>query len=236
MLVTQYNKSMRKRLIPALLVAVLMLSGYGMFSAYLRSQDTSFSGYLSGLMLNFWGGTSDQLIRVNLYNHSIALYEHGQLYKFARIAATGNPDNSTATPTGKFRILSKDRRHVSGLSGVIMPLSMRFYEGYYFHDIPLTPQGAVIDTKYSHGCIRLPTALAQEMFAWTKVGAYVEIYDTSLVRADDNTPTVYLLTADGYKHPFASAQAFLSRGYQWPRVAVIPAVEIASMPLGGTLQ
>ena len=195
----------------------------------------SMSGYLSALMLNFWGGTQDQLIRVNLYNHSIALYEHGNLYKYARVAGTGNPNNSTATPTGRFRILSKDRWHISGLSGVIMPLSMRFYEGYYFHDIPLTPAGKIIDTKYSHGCIRLPTELAKEMFDWTNVGAYVEIYSSRLARADD-ADTVYLLTEDGYRQPIASERAFVSHGYRWQDVVVVPPAELASMPIGGIVQ
>ncbi len=219
----------------SLVVGVVTLAGYGVLSAHLRSQDTSFSGFLSALMMNFWGGEQNQLIRVNLYNHSIALYEHGNLYKFASIAATGNPANRTATPTGKFRILSKDRHHISNLSGVIMPLSMRFFEGYYFHDIPLTPAGKIIDTKYSNGCIRLPTALATEMFAWTNVGAYVEIYSSKLARADDS-PRVYLLTEDGYRQPIMTEHAFTSRGYLWKDVVVVPPAELSSMPLGTTIQ
>ena len=69
---------MRKGLILSLFLAVTTLAGYGLLSVHLRSQDTSFSGYLSGLMLNFWGGEEKQLIRVNLYNHSLALYENGK--------------------------------------------------------------------------------------------------------------------------------------------------------------
>lgn len=226
---------MHKKIILPLFLAVVMIGGYSLFSVYLRSQDTTFSGYLSGLMLNFWGGEKNQLIRVNLYNHSLALYEDGQLYKIARIAATGNPSNSTATPIGKFRILSKEKRHKSGLSGVIMPWSLRFFEGYYFHDIPLTPAGELIDTKYSHGCIRLPTLIAEDVFNWTNIGAYVEIYNASLVRADDS-PMVYLLTFDGYKQHIANEQTFLARGYRWQDVAVVPSAELASMPSAGTIE
>lgn len=225
----------RTRVVVPFVVVLVAVGGYGLLDAHLRSQDTSMSGYLSALMLNFWGGTQDQLIRVNLYNHSIALYENGNLYKFSHIAGTGNPLNRTATPTGKFRILSKDKWHISNLSGVIMPLSMRFFEGYYFHDIPLYPNGQVITTKYSAGCIRLPTDLATEMFTWTKIGAYVDIFNASLVRADD-ADTVYLLTVDGYKHPIASAAVFAARGYRWSDVVSEPAVELAAMPTGGSIQ
>ncbi len=225
---------MRTRLWLPILVAIIGIAGYGGLSLHLESQDTSWSGYLSGLMLDFWGGEQNQLIRVNLYNHTIALYENGELYKIDRIAATGNPFDRTATPTGKFRILSKDKWHISS-SRVIMPWSLRFYEGYYFHDIPLTMKGKVIDTKYSHGCIRLPNALAPELFSWAKVGAYVEIYNTSLVRPD-NEQTVYLLTADGHRYAIATEEAFLSHGYRWESVAVVPPAEIAAMPLAGTIE
>ena len=226
---------MRKEFILPVVVIFAMVGGYALLNAHLASQDTTLPEYLSGLMLNFYGGEQDQLIRVNLHNFTIALYEKGNLYKFSHIAGAGNPNGRSATPTGKFRILSKDVRHISGLSGVIMPLSMRFYEGYFFHDIPLYPNGKVITTKYSGGCIRLPTALATEMYAWVNVGAYVEIFNSSLAKADDSD-TVYLLTEDGYKQAIPNERVFAARGYKWSDVAVVPAAELAAMPSGGSIQ
>jgi hypothetical protein len=220
---------MRKALVLPLLIAVISLSGYG-FSKFLNSQDTSLGGYLSGLMLNFWGGEEHQLIRVNLHNHSIALYQNGALYKLARINSTGNPNDSTATPTGKFRILSKDKWHISG--SVIMPLSLRFFQGYYFHDIPQTRVGTYIDTEYSHGCIRLAHELAQELFNWANVGAYVEIYDSSLARADNGSDEVYYLPKDGTRRHITSETAFIAHGYRWEDIAVIPAEELAGLQSG----
>lgn len=225
---------MRKSLILPAIVAAVTLGGYVILAVHLHDQDTSFSGFLSAMMLNFWGGEQNQLIRVNLYNHSLALYQNGTLYKYAHVAGTGNPANRTATPTGQFRILSKEVRHVSGLSGVIMPLSMRFYEGYYFHDIPLTPSGKIIDTKYSHGCIRLPSDLAHMMYDWVNVGAYVEVYSSSLVRADDQQ-TVYHLTEDGQRQPISSERAFNAHGYQWKNVVVVPSAELEGLPLAATI-
>lgn len=216
------------------IAVIISLAGYGAFTIHLRSQDTSFSGFLSGTMLKVWGGEKNQLIRVNLHNHSIALYQSGVLYKLAKIAAAGNPRDYTATPTGKFRILSKDAWHISSLSGVIMPWSLRFFQGYYFHDIPLTPAGAIINTKYSHGCIRLPTTLAREVFEWTRVGAYVEIYDVFLARVEDST-TVYFLTPDGFREPIANPEAFLAHGFHWEDVSVLPDQELLGLPLGPTI-
>ena len=228
---------MAKGLVLSLLIGVVALSGSLLLTHYLDSQDTSLNGFLSGLMLDVFGGETQQLIRVNLYNHSIALYEGGKLYKMARVAGTGNPYNSTATPTGEFRILSKETQHISRASGVglIMPLSMRFFGGYYFHDIPLTRNGVKIDTKYSHGCIRLPSDLAAEMFQWTHVGAYVQIYNSQLVRSE-TAPMVYLLTEDGFRQPIATAEAFIAHGYHWEDVVTIPDVEVAGLPLGPTIQ
>ena len=225
-----YNKVMRRTASPVGIAGIMLLAVLVSFSGYLISQDVSWDGYLSGLMLNFWGGEEHQLIRVNLHNHSIALYQSGVLYKLARVAGTGNPNNGTATPTGKFRILSKDKWHISS-QRVIMPWSLRFSDkGYCFHDIPLTLAGARINTTYSHGCVRLPTVLAQEMFAWTNVGAYVEIYDASLARAD-GTLMVYLLNEDGSRVPIATEADFVARGYRWEDVAVVPAAELDGLPL-----
>ncbi len=226
---------MRKGIALSVSILIVTSAGYGLLSRHLTSQDTSFSGYLSGLMLNFWGGENDQLIRVNLHNHAITLYQHGVLYKAAQIAGAGNPYNSTATPTGRFRILSKDKWHISNLSGVIMPLSMRFFEGYYFHDIPLTPDGRIINTKYSHGCIRLPTALAKEMFDWTNVGAYVEVYNASLAR-EEHSEKVYRLNEDGTRQHIVSQAAFTAHGYHWEDVAVVPDLELSGLIVGPALQ
>jgi hypothetical protein len=214
---------------------MIAAGSFSLFSTHLASQDTSLRGYLSGMMLGFTASPGDnQLIRVNLHNKSIALYENGQLYQLAKVAGAGNPNDATATPIGEFRILSKEKMHKSRLSGVLMPLAMRFHEGYYFHDIPLTPGGAKITTRYSHGCIRLPSDLVQGIYDWTKVGAYVQVYRAYLVK-DDTGPMVYKLTEDGYRQPIATESAFISRGFRWEDIAVVPAPEIAGLPLGPTL-
>ncbi len=177
----------------------------------------------------------DSLIRVNLYSGTITLIEHGTLYKQAMISASGNPLTHTATPTGSFRILSKEPRHISSLSGVIMPLSLRFYQGYYFHSIPSYPNGGLITTRYSAGCIRLPKGLDREIYDWVHIGTRVELYRAQLARADDS-PAVYLLTEDGHRQPITSERVFLARGYQWKDVAILPSAELASMPIGGSIQ
>ncbi len=213
-------------------ILVAACTGLGL---YLQANDTSFGGFLSGVLLNFYGGEQNQLIRVNLHNKSLALYESGNLFKLDHIAAGGPPGTQYATHTGHFRILSKDKWHISTYH-VIMPLSLRFDGPRYFHDIPLHMDRTPYTTEYSHGCIRLPHAMAMTLFDWANIGAYVEVYDASLARADDGSQTVYLLTADGYRQPIATAAAFLAHGYHWGDVVTIPAQELNGLPIGPAIQ
>ncbi|HXK36318.1 MAG TPA: L,D-transpeptidase [Candidatus Paceibacterota bacterium] len=217
-------------------VVIVCVVMYGfLLSSYLYEQDTTLSSFLSGAILSLTGfGENDQLLRVNLRNYQFSMYKGGEVYNITRVAATGNPLNSTRTPTGKFRILSKERIHISNLSGAIMPWAMRFYKGYYFHDIPLWPSGEIINTPYSAGCIRLSSALAPEVYTWTQVGARVEIYWAELVKEESN-PMVYWLSQDGFRNPIANEVAFTSRNFRWQDVTVIPAAELAALPIGDTL-
>lgn len=224
---------MRRKLLPIFFsIPLLALTGWLALDSYLISTDTSLQGYLSGMMLAQTGLSGrGQQINLNLHNHILSLYEDGVLVRQGRIAGAGNPNDLTATPTGDFHILSKENMHVSRLSGVLMPYSMRFYQGYYFHDIPLTPDGLLIKTRYSHGCVRLPNDFAVSFFDWANVGADVHVYRSHLARTSDGT-RVYLLTEDGARRPISSEAAFLRQGYWWQDVAVVPRAEIAGLPLG----
>ncbi|HXV27119.1 MAG TPA: L,D-transpeptidase [Candidatus Paceibacterota bacterium] len=226
---------MRKLFLPAIALLVLGPS-WLVLDGHLASQDTYLREYLTGMVLaSVWSPGHDQLIRVNLHNHILTAYEHGQLVRSGSVAGTGNPYDETATPTGMFRILSKEKMHVSRLSGVLMPLSMRFFQGYYFHSIPLTPDGNPIRTRYSHGCIRLPDDFSAWLFEWTRVGANVQIYRAHLARAQGDN-RVYLLTADGQRRPVMTEEAFVRNGFKWQDVAELSYAEVSVLPLGAALQ
>jgi hypothetical protein len=228
------NKHRRHGLLLLAAVAGIALASLLTLDSFLASQDTTMGSYLSAVMLQATGTDGGQVLRVNLHNFQLALYEGGRLVRTAQIAGAGNPGDWTATPTGDFRILSKEKMHVSRLSGVLMPYAMRFYQGYYFHDIPLTPAGAKITTRYSLGCIRLATGLASEVYGWTRIGARVQVYRAQLAKSI-GSDTVYLLDAQGNRQPFASERAFTSRGYRWEDIAVVPAAELDALTLGASL-
>lgn len=77
---------------------------------------------------------------------------------------------SSPTPTGKFRVLSKDKdKESSRYDNEIgmpawMPYSMQFYGNYFLHEGYLPGQPA------SHGCIRLGHDHARLLFQRMKIG------------------------------------------------------------------
>lgn len=75
------------------------------------------------------------------------------------------------TPTGSFNILQKRREHYSNLyDNAPMPFMQRLtWDGIALH------AGAIPDEPASHGCIRLPRAFAQRLFAATEVGGSVHV-------------------------------------------------------------
>lgn len=87
-------------------------------------------------------------------------------------ASTGKKGHRT--PTGTFTILQKRERHRSNkYSNAPMPFMQRLtWDGIALHAGPLPGYPA------SHGCIRLPWAFAQKLFALTSLGAVVEITDS----------------------------------------------------------
>ncbi len=107
------------------------------------------------------------------------------------------------TPPGKYRVTQKDADHVSNEYGVYvnrlgevvvrdadvnktplpegarfvgapMPYFLRFTEGYGMH------AGFVPRYRASHGCIRMPKAMAKHFFEAAEVGTRVEVIEPPL--------------------------------------------------------
>lgn len=75
------------------------------------------------------------------------------------------------TPTGTFKILEKNVEHYSNLyDDAEMPFMQRLtWDGVALH------AGRVTGRPASHGCVRLPYAFAQDLFAETRVGTKVTV-------------------------------------------------------------
>jgi hypothetical protein len=222
---------MKKLILFLILGSAVFLGFFEFYLFYLAPQEISFTSYFSNIFASLLTPESNKTIRINLYNKSLTLIENGELLKQAKIAAAGRP-KVAPTPTGNFKISLKDKRHISGLSGLVMPLSLRFYGSYFLHGLPTTLSGRIIDTPYSNGCVRLPTGLDEEIFNWADIGTKVEIYNSSLVKSVEAL-TVYYLNQDGTKEPISSPEEFVGRGFRWRDIVIIPLLELNALPLAG---
>ena len=84
------------------------------------------------------------------------------------------------TPRGRFRIYAK----ISGWRK--SPLGMLYYPNYFSDGLAIHGNSSVPNSPESHGCIRIPTSAAIEMYKLMPVGTIVLIYDKqSFVSAKD---------------------------------------------------
>ena len=103
---------------------------------------------------------------ISLDKQQLTLYAGGEPIAHSRVSS-GKPGHSS--PTGVFSIIQKDRWHRSNLYD---DAPMYFMQRITWSGVALH-QGIVPNYPASHGCIRLPGAFAQELWATTRIGARV---------------------------------------------------------------
>ncbi len=112
-------------------------------------------------------------ISIDLSKQRLYAKENGRIV-FSGAISSGK--RGLATPTGTFRILEKDRFHISSKypapkGGAKMP---------YMHR--LTNSGIAVHAGYlpgypaSHGCIRVSNATAKRLWRWSRTGIRVSVY------------------------------------------------------------
>lgn len=148
--------------------------------------------------------------------------------------STGRRGHST--PTGVFPILQKRPFHRSNIySNAPMPFMQR-----------LTWGGIAIHAGYlpgypaSHGCIRLPRAFAQALYALTKASATTVVITDGAVRSDNharmlalNTPMPRPARPD---MPDVAPAAQLAAAAVSPRISALPLVPAVPAAPGETIQ
>lgn len=120
----------------------------------------------------------DQQVRVNhivvsLADQRLYAYRDQQLVAWSNISS-GRPGHET--PTGTFTVSEKDVDHHSNLyDNAPMPYFMRLTDGgvgMHAGQLPGYPA--------SHGCVRLPSAMARELYQHVESGTPVEITGSSV--------------------------------------------------------
>ncbi|OGZ60574.1 MAG: hypothetical protein A2919_01700 [Candidatus Spechtbacteria bacterium RIFCSPLOWO2_01_FULL_43_12] len=180
-------------------------------------------------------------IDVNLSTMQITLVENGEAVGQYPVAGKGNPWTKP-TKEGSFTILTKEPLHWSKLAKLWMPWSMQFSGNYFIHDWPYWPGGALINSTYSNGCIRMYNSDAKKIFDWAEIGMRIVVHSTpqrfavfsgevlqdgDLVR-EQNNDRVYVIKKQGdqlYKRhvwtpDFGKWYAHLSSF--WQRIKTVP--------------
>lgn len=86
------------------------------------------------------------------------------------------------TPPGHYKILEKYKNRWSRKWSVWMPFAMRFFEGYFIHQLPHKDGSSVnigaskLGKPDSHGCVRVDVGDAERLFNWTKAGTVVWVH------------------------------------------------------------
>lgn len=124
-------------------------------------------------------GAGERWIDVNLSTQTITAYE-GNVAVNTSLASTGLP--RTPTVVGSYRIYVKyvatDMEGGSYAYGDYyylpdVPYTMYFYKGYGIHG---TYWHNNFGNPMSHGCVNLPTPVAEWFFNWASVGTRVETH------------------------------------------------------------
>lgn len=122
--------------------------------------------------------SKNRYIDINLSTQTLRLYQDGKVVATYRISS-GRP--GMETPTGTFRVLSKHPLLWSSQYGLYMPYSLRFYNGYFIHELPYWPGGYRegenhLGIPVSHGCVRLGVGAAKVVYEFADIGTKVIIH------------------------------------------------------------
>ena len=118
------------------------------------------------------GANASKKIVIDLSTQTATAYENGSEVFSGRISSG---TAKRPTPTGNFRVLEKDKRHVSTSwpkpnGGAKMHYMLRLTNyGIAMH------LGYVPNYPASHGCVRMENGFAQRMYQWARVGTRVKV-------------------------------------------------------------
>ncbi|MDP3645686.1 MAG: L,D-transpeptidase family protein [bacterium] len=143
----------------------------------------------------------EKFIGADLTNMKLYLYENGYAVATYDIASKGKRGSRWETPTGLYKIETKEEDHFSTIGEVHMPYSMQFFGNFFIHGWPYYPGGEPVAEGYSGGCIRLSTEEATKVFEFAARGTPIFVWE-----GDSGTTTI---SVSKRALPKVSAQSFL---------------------------
>lgn len=123
--------------------------------------------------------SGEMFVLANLTTMQLDVYEKGASVLSFPIQAKGREGSWWETPAGVYSIKIKSKNHLSSIGKVYMPWSMQFQGNFFIHGLPYYPDGTLVSTSYSGGCIRLSTSDAEKVYKIVDRGVPVVVYEDS---------------------------------------------------------
>ena len=146
----------------------------------------------------------ERFIGADLAHMKLYLYENGYATAVFDIQSKGKRGSRWETPTGLYKIETKEEDHFSSIGGVHMPKAMQFFGNFFIHGWPYYPDGDPVAEGYSGGCIRLSSEDAAAVYAFAARGTPIFVWD-----GQDAEGAGSHITVSSRSLPKISAQAFL---------------------------
>ncbi|MFZ2555951.1 MAG: L,D-transpeptidase family protein, partial [Minisyncoccia bacterium] len=144
----------------------------------------------------------ERMIAADLSTMKLYLFENGHATATIDILSKGKRGSRWETPTGLYKIETKEENHFSTIGSVNMPKSMQFFGNFFIHGWPYYPDGTPVAEGFSGGCIRLSTEDAARVFDFAKRG-------TPIFVSEDSSASTTPLTLKSAPLPRVSAKSFL---------------------------
>lgn len=144
----------------------------------------------------------ERMIAADLTTMKLYLFENGHATATIDILSKGKRGSRWETPTGLYKIETKEENHFSSIGEVNMPYSMQFFGNFFVHGWPYYPGGEPVPEGYSGGCIRLSTEDSKKVYEFAKRGTPIFVWE-------DSTASTTPMILSKAPVPRVSAKAFL---------------------------
>ncbi len=183
---------------------VRLLRGLGAF------EDTLATHTLGTASIETLSQSHERMIGADLSAMKLYVYEKGYAVKTFDILSKGKRASQWETPTGLYKIETREVDHFSSIGAVHMPYSMQFFGNFFIHGWPYYPDGTSVPEGYSGGCIRLSTKDAEEVFTFATEGTPLFVWNSN----GENTGSLPHIVLEDRTPPQVSAESYIVANIQ----------------------
>ena len=135
---------------------------------------------------DFFGKVKDQFIEdkadfieANLSTMKLVVYKKGVSEIEVPINSKGREGSWWETPSGLYKIGTKEKAHFSSMGHVWMPWSMSFQGNFFIHGRTYYPDNTPTSAEFTGGCIRLSTEDARKVYNAINIGTPMLVFEDS---------------------------------------------------------